>query len=129
MPLSDEEMRLLAQMERALSEEDPRFASALRGHRMARATRGRLVLCVVGFGAGVAILFGGAVTRMTWLAVLGFVVMLAGATIALSTWRLRHYGVEETQRYDDAPDHPSGFHGLRDRLEERWHRHDGDHES
>ncbi|MEI2821672.1 MAG: DUF3040 domain-containing protein [Marmoricola sp.] len=30
MPLSEEEMRLLQQMERALAAEDPKFASALR---------------------------------------------------------------------------------------------------
>ena len=31
MPLSEEELRLLEQMERALVEEDPKFASTLRG--------------------------------------------------------------------------------------------------
>lgn len=124
MPLSDEEMRLLAQMERALTEEDPRFASALRGHRVARATRGRLVLYAVGFVAGVGVLFAGAVNRLTWLAVLGFLLMLGATTLGLSTWRLRHYGVEETHKFDDAPDHPSGFHHLRDRFDGRRHRHD-----
>ena len=32
MPLSEHEQRLLEQMERALYAEDPKFASALRGH-------------------------------------------------------------------------------------------------
>ncbi|WP_301036082.1 DUF3040 domain-containing protein, partial [Nocardioides sp.] len=31
VPLSEEELRLLEQMERALVEEDPKFASTLRG--------------------------------------------------------------------------------------------------
>ena len=34
MPLSEEELRLLEQMERALVEEDPKFASTLRGTAM-----------------------------------------------------------------------------------------------
>ena len=41
MPLSDEENRLLAQMEQALAAEDPRFVATLRGRRIERATKVR----------------------------------------------------------------------------------------
>ena len=41
MPLSEEELRLLEQMERALQEEDPKFASALRGNSLRRAAQRR----------------------------------------------------------------------------------------
>ena len=39
MPLSEEELRLLEQMERALVEEDPKFASTLRGTSLRRSAR------------------------------------------------------------------------------------------
>ena len=44
MPLSEEELRLLEQMERALVEEDPKFASTLRGTTFARATPHRAIV-------------------------------------------------------------------------------------
>ena len=39
MPLSEEELRLLEQMERALIEEDQKFASTLRGTTLRNAAR------------------------------------------------------------------------------------------
>ena len=44
MPLSEEELRLLEQMERALVEEDPKLASTLRGTSFQRAARRRMIL-------------------------------------------------------------------------------------
>ena len=41
MPLSEEELRLLEQMERALVEEDPKLASTLRGTSLRRSARRR----------------------------------------------------------------------------------------
>ena len=52
MALSDREQQLLEQMERALANEDPRFASALGGpmtNRIATKSIGIAVLGVVGF--------------------------------------------------------------------------------
>ena len=43
VPLSEEELRLLEQMERALSEEDPKFASTLRGTTLRQAARRRAI--------------------------------------------------------------------------------------
>ena len=44
MPLSEEELRLLEQMERALVEEDPKLASTLRGTAFRRTARRRAIL-------------------------------------------------------------------------------------
>ena len=44
MPLSEEELRLLEQMERALVQEDPKFASTLRGTTLQRTVRRRAVV-------------------------------------------------------------------------------------
>ena len=89
MPLSEEEMRLLEQMERALVEEDPKFASTLRGTTFARATRTRIVAACVAFVVGVVLLMTGAIMPQTWVAIIGFVIMLASATLGLSAWRGR----------------------------------------
>ena len=56
MPLSEEELRLLEQMERALVEEDPKFASTLRGTTFRRAARRRAIMAGVVFAVGIAVL-------------------------------------------------------------------------
>ena len=81
--LSEEELRLLEQMERALSEEDLKFASTLRGSRALQQSRRRAILAGVGFVVGVAVLFAGAVKNITVVGVVGFVLMVATATVAL----------------------------------------------
>ena len=71
MPLSEEENRLLEQMERALAEEDPRFVSALEGRNLVRAARLRIVLAVLVCIAGGAAVGVGMWQRMTWLGEIG----------------------------------------------------------
>ena len=59
MPLSEEELRLLEQMERALVEEDPKFASTLRGTSLRRSARRRAIAAGVVFVLGIGMLMGG----------------------------------------------------------------------
>ena len=87
VPLSEEELRLLEQMERALVAEDPKLASTLRGTAMRRRARRQLVVAVVCFLLGVTILMTGAVARLTVVGIAGFVVMLASAYVGLTAWR------------------------------------------
>src|SRR5882757_4372740 len=87
VPLSEGELRLLEQMERALAEEDPKFVSALQGRTLVRVARMRSVAAGIVFLGGVALLMGGAVAEMPWLGVVGFLVMLASAMIGLAAWR------------------------------------------
>ncbi|GGF38027.1 membrane protein [Marmoricola endophyticus] len=115
MPLSDEEQRLLEQMERALVEEDPKFASTLRGTRFARATRFRLVVSGVAFVVGVVLLMSGVVLGagaavQAVLGVVGFVVMLASATLGLNAWHHRQASSEQEDR--EAADADGGQSGL-----------------
>ena len=149
MPLSEEEMRLLEQMERALVEEDPKFASTLRGTTFARATRTRIVAAGIAFVVGVVLLMTGAIMQQTWLGIIGFVIMLASATLGLSAWRGRQAASEKspTEGRFEAPDSPAGLSVIQggrsgrkarrtgggrpkgasrqsfmQRLEERWQR-------
>jgi hypothetical protein len=87
VPLSEEELRLLEQMERALVEEDPKFASTLRGTSLRRSARRRAILAGVVFLGGVTILMTGAITKMPPIGIAGFVVMLGSATVALTAIR------------------------------------------
>ena len=87
MPLSEEELRLLEQMERALVAEDPKLASTMRGTSLRAAARRRVVIAAVGFIVGVAVLMTGAVLAMTVVGIVGFVVMLGCAYVALTSWR------------------------------------------
>jgi hypothetical protein len=90
--LSEEELRMLEQMERALVEEDPKLASTLRGTSFQRAARRRMILggaiLLVGIGLLiVAVLLDLTAVLQTITGVLGFVVMLAGAILALTSAR------------------------------------------
>lgn len=89
MPLSEEELRLLEQMERALSAEDPKFASTLRGHSLRRAAQRRVILAGVGFLAGVGVLMAGVITSLWPLGVVGFLIMLGAATVGVTALRGR----------------------------------------
>ncbi|MFT4008895.1 MAG: DUF3040 domain-containing protein [Nocardioidaceae bacterium] len=87
MPLSEEELRLLEQMERALVEEDPKLASTLRGTGFRRQARRRALLASCAFVVGVAILMAGAIFSLTIVGIVGFVIMLVAAYLGLLAWR------------------------------------------
>lgn len=114
MPLSDEELRLLEQMEQALAQEDPKFASTLRGSQMERTAKVRTMGAAGVFALGIAMFLGGAVTQQIWLAIVGFLVMVPSASFALATWHGRaarsstaqpstEQQVEQAMGLDDPP--------------------------
>lgn len=109
MPLSEEELRLLEQMERALVEEDPKFASALRGSALQRNARRRSFLAGGVFLVGVAVLMTGAVVANTVVGIIGFVVMLGSAYVALSSWRGQHAAPSSEEAHAMHERRDSGF--------------------
>lgn len=138
MPLSEEELRLLEQMERALVEEDPKFASTLRGTTLRQSARRKAILAGVVFVVGIAVLMGGAVARITPLGIVGFVIMLASATVGLSALRGQQ-GVPAGQETEGRRTHhgftvidggrktrrsrkPHTGGTFMERIEERWRR-------
>jgi hypothetical protein len=82
VPLSDNEQRLLEQMERALYAEDPKFASAMRGTNRRPGTGRRLLLGGGGVLLGLTLLVVGVIQQSIPIGVLGFVLMLVGALAA-----------------------------------------------
>ncbi|MDT0346531.1 DUF3040 domain-containing protein [Streptomyces litchfieldiae] len=87
MPLSDHEQRMLEQMERALYAEDPKFATALEGNELRTYTRKRVYQAIAGFLVGIGLLMGGMVAQFIALSVVGFLVMLGCAVVAVTGWR------------------------------------------
>ena len=76
MPLSEHEQRLLEQIERALVDDDPKFASTVRtGDRRLKARR-KLQLGAVLVVVGLAVLVGGAVAQSFLVGALGSLVEL-----------------------------------------------------
>jgi hypothetical protein len=128
VPLSEHEQRMLEQMERALYAEDPKFASALEGSGLYTYAHRRAALCGAGFLVGIGLLMGGLVAARIWISVVGFLVMLACAVIAVAGWR-RSVRVARAVPAGPARRAP-GRRGARqpkrgtvmDRIEERWQR-------
>jgi threonine/homoserine/homoserine lactone efflux protein len=126
VPLSEEEQRLLEQMEEALAAEDPKFVSALRGSSTRSRHKRLTLLGCLAFVAGIATLMTGAVLALTPLAVLGFVVMLGGAYLALTHFRQ----IGEPDATGDAPPTTKAKgraaaprqSGFMNRMEDRWRR-------
>ncbi|KQX76143.1 MULTISPECIES: DUF3040 domain-containing protein [Aeromicrobium] len=129
MPLSDEEARLLHQLEQSLAAEDPDFASTLRGSKFMARNRRVAVLSALGFIAGLVVMFSGAVSKMTWLGVIGFLLMVGTAFLFSQAWKRGIGGRDDETAAPSGPrqrqQKPSG--SFVDRMEERWQRRrDGD---
>jgi hypothetical protein len=130
MPLSEYEQRVLEQMERQLTSDDPRLANTLtqRGHR----PFGRYVIAGVGASVGLLLLVLGAANGLPLLGVIGFVVMFAAVAFAFavphraSGQRSGPRGVVQSdgQVKPAAPRQKKS--GLMARLEERWERRRGE---
>ncbi|WP_432562798.1 DUF3040 domain-containing protein [Kineococcus sp. SYSU DK003] len=129
MPLSEHEQRLLEQMERALSADDPKFANAMKGTRHGRAAKRRLFIGIAAVVVGLVLLIIGASTSQIWLGAGGFIVMLAGTIWAFSPARGAH-GAASGQPPAGAPRPPRSGKSRRsgsfmERLEQRWDRRRG----
>lgn len=125
MPLSEHEQRMLEQMERALYAEDPKFATALEGSGLRRHAR-RRVYPIAGFLVGIALLMTGMVTQQIWVSVVGFLVMLGCAVLAVTGWRKGPRPGEQSAPGGAAPAPPRRQvrqkKSMMDRIEQRWQR-------
>ena len=115
MPLSDHERKLLAEMEAAFEQEDPRLVSTLTGS--ARTKQGsRVFYGSLALLAGMAILFGGLISKATPVGLLGFVIAVAGAFFIFTNISFGKGG-----RAGQGPVKPKKPKWS-DRLEGRWDR-------
>ncbi len=139
MPLSEEELRLLEQMERALVADDPKLASTMRGTKLRASARRRAVIAAAVFVLGIVLLMTGAVSQVIWIGIVGFVVMLGSAYVALTSWNGQNHVPEQsrsasgshpsfsviqggrTKKRGRSP-RPSSQGTLMERFEQRWRR-------
>jgi VIT1/CCC1 family predicted Fe2+/Mn2+ transporter len=125
MPLSEHEQRLLDQIERALYAEDPKFASNVRGARMRSLPQRRRMQGIALFVLGLLLLVAGVVlpyrlVGIPVISVVGFLVMFAGAILALFSRRPGDGG-----RRSAAVDRSLGGQNrstLAQRMEQRFRR-------
>lgn len=113
MALSEKEQELLAQMEAALTAEDPKLANTLRGKAPDVVHRRRAALAVIGFVAGVGVLLLGMMIANWVVSVVGFLLMLVSTVSALTSWS--RATTPNTPRSSDAQD-------FLHRLEEQWRK-------
>ncbi len=119
MPLSEHEQKMLEEMEHALANEDPRFASHMRSAPGSAARRRRLLFGALGLLVGLGLIFTGIQTTM-WVGAAGFAVMVAGAVYALSPVTERDEsggGKKDRKRRRTRKEHR-----FMDRLDQRWER-------
>jgi hypothetical protein len=152
VPLSEHEQRQLEQIEQALYADYPKLAQAVRARDPKIHYKRRVVQAAIGFLLGVGLLLAGVVSKVIFVGVGGFVVMLACAMWALTSWR--HVSGAVTGRAAGATRGPGGARsqggtrgpggtrgqrpgraarkdrrgraggktGFMERLEERWRR-------
>lgn len=127
MPLSEHEQRLLDQIERALYAEDPKFASSVRGGRLRKPTRRRRLQGVLVFLLGLVLLVVGVAVRALWLAssfpvlsVVGFLLMLGGAVLAVTS--VGANSANGAQGGKNAPHQAQERGGITGKMEERFRR-------
>jgi len=110
VPLSDREKRLLEEMEAALLTEDPRLVSALTSKAPVSPSRNRIMAGGGLIILGLITLFGGLISQVTPIGILGFVIALSGVITAISSISPMARG----------PRKPSTRSNLSARLEQRW---------
>jgi uncharacterized membrane protein YkgB len=84
VPLSEHELRVLEQMEQALSAQDPKFVSQMRRARVPAVRR--IPIGVVGVLVGLGLLLVG-VNTTVWLGAAGFALMVASVSFAVTAPR------------------------------------------
>jgi Protein of unknown function (DUF3040) len=130
MPLSEHEQRILAEIERRLLEEDPKFAHQVGSSFRAHLGR-RLKLAVAGFLVGLVVVVSSTFFENVAIGVAGFVLMLACVFLFVRTMR-RRATVERPVSGPAAPAGPAppaprrqggakgGIDAWWGRMTERW---------
>jgi hypothetical protein len=139
VPLSEHEQRQLEQIEQALYSDYPKLAQSVRSQDPRIHYKRRVVEAAIGFLVGVGLLLGGVISKIIPVGVGGFLVMLACAMWALTSWR-HMGGIVSGRGVARAQGAPRGAHEGRgkgrrrgrdrsgpklsfmERLEERWRR-------
>jgi hypothetical protein len=116
MALSDRELRLLAEMEQALSADDPALVSTLTGARRRGpgAAIGAIALII-----GIVTLFAGLIAQVTLVGVAGFVIALVGVIALINAIATATKGVRPVKGARRANFGKGFTKGFEDRWDQR----------
>ena len=118
MPLSEQEQRLLEEMERSLYQNDADFVATVNPRR-GKPNYSVLVLGVLLALAGVAILVTGVIVHQPLVGVLGFAVMFTGVLLSVAPPRRAGAADPTTSPKAQRP-RAAGGSSFMDNLNERW---------
>lgn len=127
MPLSEQEQRLLDEMERNLYRNDADFVSTV-GDRRGRPTYRSIALGSVITIVGAAALVLGVVLQQPIVGILGFGVMLAGVLVAISPGKASPEETGDRGGFASAPtsNKTKGATTFMDRMNDRWDKRQDD---
>jgi Protein of unknown function (DUF3040) len=119
MPLSEQEQRLLEEMERNLYQSDADFVATVGPRRGRTNYRGVVVGVLIGI-VGIIVLVVGVSIRQPVVGILGFLVMFGGVLVAIAPPRKSKRGSPASGNASPrAAQRPPGF---MDSLNDRWER-------
>lgn len=125
MALSEQERKLLEQLEASLMAEDPKLADTLSGTAEVRVHRRRAALAGLGFIVGIIVLVAGVQVHPA-VSIAGFLVMLASALIGIGSWKRVGGDGGQPSNPGQGPrapkSAPSAKSDFMERLEEQWRR-------
>jgi len=120
MPLSEQEQRLLEEMERSLYHNDADFVASVGVSRL-RPNYRSIAIGVLLAVVGIVALIAGVALQLLWLGIVGFVVMFTGVLLALSPGKTMR-GMSAQSAPGRRPAQGRTDQGFMDRLNERWDR-------
>ena len=129
MPLSEQEQRLLDEMERSLYHNDADFVATVGATRL-RPNYRSIALGILLAVAGICGLLAGVALHLLWLGIIGFAVMFVGVLVALSPSKsMRRFAKGSSSKgTGGAPQSRQKQSSFMDRLNDRWdNRQDGSH--
>ncbi|GAA1771111.1 DUF3040 domain-containing protein [Agromyces humatus] len=127
MPLSEQEQRLLEEMERNLYRNDADFVHAVGGVRGRRPNYRAIVLGVLLAVAGVGALIAGVALQLLVVGIVGFALMFAGVLIAITPGKSGAAAPAPTEASAPQGKRRSGG-GFMDRMNDRWDRRQEGHD-
>ena len=117
MPLSEQEQRLLDEMERNLYQNDADFVATV-SQRKGKPNYTIVAVGVLTVVVGIAILVGGVMSQIAFVGILGFIVMFAGVLVALAPPRKSTAAPTRTGA-SSVPRQSSFMSSLNDRWDKR----------
>lgn len=121
MPLSEQEQRLLEEMERNLYRNDADFVHAVGGVRGRRPNYRAIVLGILLAVAGVGALIAGVALQLLIVGIVGFALMFTGVLLAITPSK-RGAAAAPPADPSTASKASRSSGGFMDRLNERWDR-------